>query len=674
MNFQAPQKISLEMRLALLREKLSHVPQKPGVYLHKGNEGEILYVGKAKNLNSRLKSYFTSLDRQTPKTRALVERVFDFEIIVTENEYESLILECNLIKHNQPNYNILLRDDKTYPYIRIDMHEDWPRVMTTRKRKKDGALYFGPYSISGQIQQLMGVFNRFFPLVKCTPTFFKTVTRPCNYYDIKRCLGPCKLPVKKEEYFSHLNSVINILNGKFKDISKNIKENMLNAAKELEFEKAALYREQLKALEALLSQQSVNLNTEIELDIIGSYWNEELVTFYVTNIRDGKVIGGYPNVVEHLIEEPTNEDELNPILKEKSRIYTAFLSQYYEKKFIPKSILFDKTFEIFSIDDVNLINEFLINKKNNDDNSKNEQIFSIKSEDYFSINKIKDKILIKKIVDLVKLSYQNAENKFHEQSKIDEFSNKMLTSLMKFLNLASLPINIECYDISTFQGAQTVAAQVVFKNGKASKKDYKKYIIKETIGHNDDFASLREVIRRRFKENEKSHLPSLIIIDGGAPQIREVAWMLHSLGLKTIPVIGIAKSRIKNKFYHKDIEQSLERLIVPKRNSLNEILPNSSPDTIILTNGSLEYRLVTQMRDEAHRFAITFHRKKRDKLSIKSIITDVKGLGSKRRKKLLESFPNLNELLNENIQTVSKKTGIPTNIIQAIIEKLKTIS
>ncbi|BBH53920.1 excinuclease ABC subunit UvrC [Fluviispira sanaruensis] len=673
MNFQAPQKITLEMRLQLLREKLAHVPQKPGVYLHKGKEGEILYVGKAKALNARLKSYFTGFERQTPKTKALVEKIFDFEVIVTENEYESLILECNLIKHNLPNYNILLRDDKTYPYIRIDMHEDWPRVITTRKRKKDGALYFGPFSISGQIQQLMGIFNRFFPLVKCTPSFFKSVTRPCNYYDIKRCLGPCKLPVKKEEYLLHLNAVINILNGKYKDISKLIKENMLKSADNLEFEKAALYREQLKALEALSNQQSVTLNENIELDIIGSYWNEELVTFYITNIREGKVVGGYPNVVEHLVEEPEFEEQRDHLKSEKSRIYSSFISQYYENKFIPKSILFSK---ILNLDEYLLLDEYLFQKKNKENKSieKNQPILFLTKEEYFKKTKINNKIDEKKVGDLISLSNQNAENKFHEQAKIDEFSHKMLSALMTLLNLNSLPAWIECFDISTFQGSQTVASQVVFKNGRASKKDYRKYIIKDLVGKNDDFASLREVMRRRFKESEKEKIPDLLIIDGGEPQIREVAWLLNSLGIKSIPLVGIAKSRVKNNFFDKDLQKSSERLVVPKRNAENEIVPNEHPDTIMLENGSLEYRLVTQMRDEAHRFAITFHRKKRDSSSMKSLLSEIKGLGPKRRKKLIEAFPNLKEILNEKIESIVQKTGIPLHIIQNICDKLKEIS
>ena len=235
MNLDTHQKMNSLTRLKFLREKLLQVPKKPGVYLHKGAEGEILYVGKAKNLVSRLKSYFTGLENHTPKTRALVAKIYDFDVIVTENEYESLLLENNLIKHNQPNYNILLRDDKTYPYIKIDINEKWPRVFIVRRRKKDGALYFGPFTIGGQVQQLMNVINRFFPLVKCSPTVFKTVSRPCNYYDIKRCLGPCKLDVKKEDYFDHLNNVIAILNAKYKDISKKIKEEMLKSAEAMNF-------------------------------------------------------------------------------------------------------------------------------------------------------------------------------------------------------------------------------------------------------------------------------------------------------------------------------------------------------------------------------------------------------------------------------------------------------
>ena len=667
MNLESHQKISILQRLKYLREKLAQVPHKPGVYLHKSETGEILYVGKAKDLLNRLKSYFYGIENHPPKTKVLVQKIFDFEVIITENEYESLLLENNLIKHNKPNYNILLRDDKTYPYIKIDLQEEWPRVTIVRKRKKDGSIYFGPYTISGQIIQLMNVINRFFPLVKCTPAVFRSVSRPCNYYDIKKCLGPCKLAVNKNEYTEHLNNVISILNGKSKDILKKIKTDMLQAAEALNFEKAAMLRDQIKAISLLSENQSVTLSEDVELDIIGSYWNDEVVTFYVANIREGKLIGGNSYVIQHLTEEPP-ELELNSSIKiEMQRIYMAFIFQYYSIKQVPEQILFANAHPVIELRNKKFIQDFLFDKIEN----KNERSIFYADKGLFIKELYQhDKFMAKKINDLVLHANYNAENKFSEHIKMEEASTQILTSLKEFLNLSTLPSIIECYDISTFQGKETVASQVVFKNAKPSKSHYKKYIIKEVTGQ-DDFASLREVLRRRFKGREKLSLPNMILIDGGTPQIREVAWLLKSLGLEQVPFFGIAKSRNVRDFTAEIVTSSFERVIIPARNQQGELTPEIPPETKILKAGSTEFKLLTQIRDEAHRFAITFHRKRRDKKTLNSILSEIKGLGIKRRKKLLEQFPNLQDLPELSIQEIFNKTNIPIHVIQNIIEKIK---
>jgi excinuclease ABC subunit C len=256
---------------------------------------------------------------------------------------------------------------------------------------------------------------------------------------------------------------------------------------------------------------------------------------------------------------------------------------------------------------------------------------------------------------------------------MDENSNNMMTGLQNLLSLESLPMLIECFDISTFHGTETVASQVLFKNAKPLKSGYKKYIIKETVGQADDFASLREVMRRRFKDREHTKYPDLILIDGGTPQIREVGWVMKSLGLTKLNIVGIAKSRGENNFTSSEIIISFERLVIPKRDENGDILPEKEPETKILKQGSPEFKLVTQLRDEAHRFAITFHRQRRDKSSMKSALLDIPGLGSKRRKKLIEIFPNLKDLLSFSLAEISEKTGIPLNIIQKIVDKLKEI-
>ncbi|MGY3805435.1 excinuclease ABC subunit UvrC [Pigmentibacter ruber] len=670
MNLESPQKTGMSSRLKYLREKLSQIPHKPGVYLHKNESGDILYVGKAKDLVNRLKSYFYGIENHSPKTRALVNKIYDFEIIITENEYESLLLENNLIKHNKPNYNILLRDDKTYPYIKVDIQEEWPKVTVVRKRKKDGSIYFGPYTLTGQVIQLMNVINRFFPLIKCTPTIFKTVTRPCNYYDIKKCLGPCKLAVDKKEYATHLNNVIAILSGKSKDILSKIKKEMLLAAEALNFEKAAMLRDQLKAVSQLTENQSVTLSEEIDIDILGSYWSSDIAAFYVAQIRTGKVVGGDSYIIKHIAEEPIEDGKLDNIKEEMQRIYMTFICQYYTQKNAPDNVLFSKAENVINSEDVLVLEQFL--KEKNDKNGSNKRSsFYLNKANFIKSLKAKDKILSKKIESLVIHANKNAESKYSEHIKMEEVSNNLLTSLKEFLNLTSIPLVIECFDISTFQGTETVASQVVFKNGRPSKNSYKKYIIKSVIGQ-DDFASLREVIRRRFKDRDNLQVPNILLIDGGTPQIREVGWMLKSLGLEQVYFLGLAKARNEKNFTSSTVASSEERIVIPTRGAKGELLPDVAPETRILQQGSGEYKLLTQIRDEAHRFAITFHRQRRDKNSLKSILQEIRGLGAKRKKKLVEIYPNLKDLIHLDLKEVSERTKIPMYIIQQIVEKLKS--
>lgn len=639
MNFK--DQTALFSMLAKLKDKLKFVPDKPGVYIHKNEKGEILYVGKAKNLESRLRSYFTGFEKHTPKTRALIQKIADYEFIVTENEYESLLLENNMIKHNHPPYNILLRDDKTYPYIRIDKNEPWPRVNLVRRKKNDGAIYFGPYSLAGQINQLLGMINRFFPLVKCTPFVFKTVTRPCYYYDIKKCLGPCKLGVDKKEYNAHVENVIDILNGKYKEIAKRIKNSMLEASKLTQFEKAALFRDQLAALENLQQSGTVSIDLDIDIDIIGAHWNNELVTFHVSSLRKGKLVGGNSLFVKRPLD-----DDLE-IISAKEHLFSSFICQYYQTHEIPKQIFFPQAQDVFHKETLENIQKYLSSR-------------GLTAGSMASLSSIPKK-LHSDIREILQLSIRNAEQKFNEQIKIDENSNQMLLAIKELLNLNDLPRRIECYDISTFQGAETVASQVVFQDGVSSKKDYKKYIIKDTLQNMDDFASLREVIRRRF--HKRDVLPNLIVIDGGKPQIREVGWTLKSLGLDGIILIGLAKSRTERDFKSGDVTSSYERIVVPKRDKNNSLEPAATPNTILLKQGSPAFRLLTQLRDEAHRFAISFHRERRDKLSVKSVLSEVKGLGAKRKKKLIEAYPDMNDLMKEDAKSISEKTGIPLNVI-----------
>ncbi len=610
----APNKIEDLERLRNLRTLVSSAPEEPGVYIHKNEKAEVLYVGKAKNLKNRLKSYFSSIEKHTPKTKALVDKIYSFETIVTTNEYESLLLENNLIKHNKPPYNILLRDDKTYPYLKIDKKAPWPKIVLTRKRKKDGAIYYGPYTTPGQIHQILNVIHRFFPLVKCTSTIFKTVTRPCNYYDIKKCLGPCKLPVDKNVYNKILEQVENILDGHTKETIKKIKLEIEIASEKLEFENAAVLRDQYQALLKLEKNQTItSLDIPLDVDFLCCTFNENLFVFFVTNIRKGKMVGGDSFIIQNPLVSEINCNPLEKILP----VFCNFICLYYEKKEIPEFIYAPALKKFFNYPEIKNLNKYL-NEKHHSEAEKfletDSTHFYEKIKKLFHLTNFRE--YRKHLDDITFMAQKNSENKFSEFIKINEKSNLALDEIKHILNLSSIPLHIECFDISTFQGAQTVASQVVFKDGQPHKSSYRKYIIKETVGHSDDFASLREVMRRRFKTID--NLPDLVIIDGGTPQIREVGWTLKSLGMDHIFIVGLAKSRVKNHFSQSHIESSQERLIIPRRTPSGELIPQEEGSMIILKEGSASFRLLTQIRDEAHRFAITFHRQKRDKQTMMS--------------------------------------------------------
>lgn len=655
-SLQAPE------RLDALRSKLALVPQSPGVYIHKDSEGKVLYVGKAKNLQARLRSYFTGLERHTPKTRALVAKIQDFEVMKVENENESLILENTLIKHNKPPYNILLRDDKTYPYLKITSDEAWPRLVQTRRRKNDGALYFGPYVNGGELQSVLSVINRFFPLVKCTPTVFKTVPRPCNYYDIKRCLGPCHLPVDSQEYGRILDNVISILRGKTGEAAGKLKKEMMAASDAMDFEKAARLRDQIRALEGLGTQQSVVLQPGLDVDIVGSFWHSESVSFYTSIVRDGKLVGGESHILKRLVDEVENATVEEREHEARRNTLSTFLCQFYTRREVPRFVCVPEGEDALGEDACAGVSRFIVEAR-----ARAAEGESLPPVDFLwtcqmpNTKETRDRPQMKVLKDaffgLCKQTADNARNRLQEDLRVDEKNQALMLGLQAILRLDHMPGWIECYDISTFQGSETVASGVVFRDGKPSKSDYRKYIIKDVVGQ-DDFASMREVIRRRFKEERRHEIPDVLLIDGGEPQIREVGWVLKNLGLDGMTFVGIAKSRTARDFRSSRVQASMERLVVPFRRN-GELLPDVPPETRPLQPGSPEYRLVTQLRDEAHRFAITFHRKRRDKVTLKSALQTISGLGPKRRKKLLEVFPTFSEMRTVSAEEIASKANMP---------------
>lgn len=667
-----------DQRLASLREKLANVPHLPGVYIHKSSDAKVLYVGKAKNLQNRLRSYFSGLDRHTPKTRALVARIHDFEVMVVDNENESLLLENNLIKHHRPPYNILLRDDKTYPYLKVTLDEDWPRVVQTRRRRNDGGAYFGPYSNAAELQATQTVIQRFFPLVKCTPNVFRTVSRPCNYHSIKRCLGPCKLPVEKTQYQELVQRVVSLLSGKTQELSQKIKTDMAQAAQNMNFEKAAELRDQLRALEKLTQQQSVTLVPGFNADVIDFAWSSSAVAIYFAIVRDGKLIGGNAHIVREGLERIVdlsleNQSQTSGLDKEaKSEFVLQVVGQFYATHELPASVFLPSAAQILNDEKATTLQTLLTALEK--DKSQREQrqeisvqlVSGVRSDVTKRLKGAQKQLFVDAFQGLCDMAKENAKTKLQEILSADDQAHRKMQGVQNFLKLPRLPAWIECYDISTFQGGSTVASGVVFRNGQPAKNEYRKYTIREVVGQ-DDFASLREVIRRRFREERRHEIPDLLLVDGGEPQVREVSWLLKSLGLDSVPLFGIAKSRTVRNFKSKNVSASSERIVIPHRDSNSNLIPDVEPETRVLANASPEFQLITQIRNEAHRFAISFHRKKRDSRSLRSLLTEISGLGPKRRKKLFTEFGSIEKISQASIDELMEKAGLPSSIAENVI-------
>ncbi len=668
-------------RLAALRDKLAKVPNYPGVYIHKSADAKVLYVGKAKNLQNRLRSYFSGLDRHTPKTKALVARIHDFEFIVVDNENESLLLENNLIKHHRPPYNILLRDDKTYPYLKVTLEEQWPRVLQTRKRRNDGGVYFGPYSNAAQLQATQSVIQRFFPLVKCTPNVFRTVTRPCNYYHIKKCLGPCKLAVEKNIYNDLVDRVVALLSGKTTELVQKIKTDMSNAAQSMNFEKAAQLRDQLRALEQLSQQQSVTLLPGFDADIFDFAWSSQSVSVYVAIVRDGKFIGANSHLIRDGLERVSelsleNEEPVNQELALQAEFMHQVVGQFYANHELPKSVFLPSCGSILNEARMGKLSSLLCALEKDKAQRQERTPIDVrvfagtKPDELKGLKGTQRKMFAEAFEGLCSMVVENAKGKLQESLNSDEIGQRRMSALQDFLSLAKMPTWIECFDISTFQGGSTVASGVVFKHGQPSKQDYRKYIIRDVVGQ-DDFASLREVIRRRFKDDKRHEVPDVLLVDGGEPQVREVAWLLKSLGLDAVPLFGIAKSRTERNFRSGNVAMSSERIVIPRRDASGLLLPELTPDTRFLQSASPEFQIVTQIRNEAHRFAISFHRKKRDKMSLKSVLNDVPGLGPKRRKKLLLEFGSVEAIAQASELELVERSGLPAGVAASIASYLK---
>ncbi len=606
-----------------LQEKLDNLTKQPGVYLLKDLHGKVLYVGKAKNLRNRVRSYFQDSRIFDPKTTVMIQKVQDFDFIVVDNEVEALMLESNLVKQHKPRYNINLRDDKSYPYIRVT-NEPVPRVFVTRKIVKDGSRYFGPYTDVKHLRYIMQSVRKIFPIRSCKyylddDVIAKHKIKICLDYHIQRCQGPCEGLVSMNEYQEMIWQVEKFLKGKTKDLLQEMQMKMEQNAKDLNFEGAARLRDQIHMIENYhYKSPKVIIVDDIDRDVVAFATEGDDACTVVFKIRDGKVVGRQHFYLQGVAEKP-NKD-----------ILAQFLQQYYlESNYYPDQIFLPEL-----PTDSDLIQSWLTKQAEHKIELHVPQIGEKKK--LITLGQKNAKFL------LDELMLQKVKRKDHIAYNVKV--------LQKHLNLPKLPKRIEAFDISNIQGKDAVASMVYFENGKPRKSEYRHFKIRQKTTP-DDFAMMREVVYRRYKRlmNENKSLPDLILIDGGKGQLSSATQVLQELGIKNQPIVGLAKR--------------LEEIYVPGF---------SEPQNIPKSSEGL--KLLQQIRDESHRFAITYHRQLRKKRTLKSPLDDIPGIGPKRKDQLLRVFGSLKKISEAGVDEIVERSGLPKGVAQNIVEALKKLS
>lgn len=594
-------------------EELKKLPKKPGVYIMRDDKDVILYVGKAINLHNRVRSYFRENIGRGPAIDQMVSLIARFEYIVTDSELEALVLENNLIKENSPKYNTLLKDDKTYPYIKVTVGEDYPRILFSRTMKKDKSRYFGPYTSAAAVKDTIELLNKLYQLRTCNRVLPRDtgLERPCLNYHIKQCLAPCQGYVSKEEYRQQVAGALEFLNGNYSPILKDLEEKMNKAAEELEFEEAARYRDLLSSVRQVSQKQKITEGVGEDKDILALYQDETEAVVQVFFVRDGKLIGREHYYMTHV---PENN---------KPAILQDFVKQFYAgTPFIPRELMLQ-----YEIEDTELIEKWLSERKG--------------SRVYLKVPKIGSK------EKLVELAAQNAKLVLsQDREKLKREEGRTIGAVKEISDLLQLPLTgtarMEAYDISNINGFENVGSMVVYEKGKPKRSDYRKFKIKSVSGP-DDYACMREVLTRRFrhgmeesKELEEQEMdqeygsftkfPDLILMDGGRGQVNIALSVLEELGID-IPVCGMVKDdnhRTRGLYYH------------------NIELP--------IDTHSEGFKLITRIQDEAHRFAIEYHRSLRSKTQVKSVLDDIPGVGPARRKALMRHFKSLEEIRQASVE------------------------
>ncbi len=573
-----------------LHQKIKTIPTSPGVYLYKNAEGQVIYVGKAKNLRSRVRSYFLEGAAENAKTGTLLREAVDIDYVVVDNEKEALALENNLIKKKKPRYNILLRDDKTYPYIKLTIGERYPRVFPTRRLRKDGSLYFGPYFPTSLAYRIVDLIHRHFLIPSCKLDLNRTYPRPCLQYYIGRCLGPCVEGLTTpERYAEAVHDVRLFLEGRGQDLKRSLHKRMAAAAEGEQYELAAKYRDLISTVELLDQKQRMAVVDGDDADVFGYHFENQMLAVNLFHLRGGKIVDKREFFWEEL-SEVVGEEGFEP-----GEFFSALLKQVYlDAQYVPRAVYVPVDFE---------------------DREPLEQILSEgqKRNVHITVPQRGDK---RSLVDLVG---QNAKQSYDQRFRVLKPTTKAVQeALQDALMLPEPPKRIECFDISHIQGAETVASMVVWEDGKMKKSDYRKFIIRSVVGV-DDFASMREVVTRRYGrvQAENQTMPSLILIDGGIGQLHAAAQALEALGIINQPLASIAK-----------------------REEIIYVL-GQEDDPVVLDRHSPVLHLVQLVRDEAHRFAVTFHRKRREIRDRKTELLDIPGVGALTVRRLLQHFGSL---------------------------------
>lgn len=611
-----------------VREKVNLLPERPGVYLFKDAAGELIYVGKAASLRGRVRSYFRGGRHLAARTLNLVQQVADLDHIVTDNEVEALILECNLIKKHRPRFNVKLRDDKSYPYLRIGAGEPWPRVAIARSLKHDGARYFGPFTQSAALQETLRTLRRAFPYRTCSDARFRQHRdRPCLHYYIHRCLAPCAGLSSPEDYGEMIHQLTLFLEGRQGELLNRLRGEMEEAAERLDFERAAALRDKLRALERAVEKQRVVSGRLADQDAIalarpeGGSGPGDDASVQVFFVREGKVVGREAFLVTAVAGAGDGE------------VLGAFVKQYYaDAAFIPREILIETP-----VDDGPAIEAWLSGRRG--------------GRVSLTVPRRGEK---RRLVELVK---KNAalfldEERLRRQGQ--EEPEEALRELAAVLGLAGAPGRIECYDISNIQGRQAVGSMAVFENGRPARNRYRRFRIR-TVPGPDDYAMMREVLERRFRRGLGGggtgsgegfgRLPDLVLIDGGRGQVGAARTVLEGLGLGRLPVFGLAKEN--------------EWLFAPDR-----------PEPVVLDRHSPALRLLQRLRDEAHREAVGYHRKLHNRFSLRSLLEDVPGIGPKRRKALLNRFKSLDAIRGATVDEVAAVPGMTRALAEEVLAYL----